>query len=331
MKTVLITGVTGQDGSYLAEILLEKGWRVIGLKRWTSQDNTANIRHLEAEENFETVYWDAHDAPSIINPIVDNEPDIIFNMAAPSFIGQSYCNPDAEIAALYKPLIHVCETLIKMGTRGLNTRVYQASSSEIFGDIKGGMQLESPKNPISPYGIGKLAAFNLARYYRELGVHVSNGVLFNHESPRRPETFLSRKVVKGLCELALNVRKEPVEIWDDVPMRDFGYAGEYMHIVINEMLNQKYPRDFIVATGKSISVGLFCHLAAGELVSRGEILPDQYLTVNESKRRPTDILDMSISKEVLSREGFIATTPVEQTIKIMVNAELDRIRREYQL
>lgn len=320
MKSVMITGVTGQDGSYLAEIALQAGYEVIGLKRWTATDNTRNIKHLEGKEGFQTLYWDAHDASSVINPILTYRPNIIFNMAAPSFVGQSFSNPDSEIAALTKPLIHICETV---KTHHIGSRIYQAGSSEMFGSQSHVLDLGSRKNPLSPYGVGKLTAYSLCRYYWKLGVNVTCGVLFNHESPRRGDNFLTQKVVRGLVALALKKRMEPVEIWDKRPLRDWGDAREYMGIVFDEMTKVGYePTDFMLATGESHRVEDFCWSTVDYIQEFYRYrLPDPCWVVNNKNARPTDI-------PIMMGRTTLDVTPklgMREVIKKMVDAEMSRV------
>ncbi len=335
-RVAMITGVTGQDGSFLADNLVTKGYKVIGLKRWTSSDNTGRILELEGERMFETRYWDAADPAQVTRTIIEYSPDVIFNMAAPSFVGNSFHTPSSVMDDITKPLINICESIITL-KRERNVKVYQASSSEIFGDQDQLLTMDGPKVPVSPYGIAKLAAHNLASYYRKRGLMVSSGILFNHESPRRGENFLSKKVIRGLCEIALCLPgREKITIWDETPFRDWGLAQEYMDIVVNYMESKLGgTRDFMVATGESISVKHFCIKTFNYLRNLG-YFPDtesysDVVQLDQTGARPTDIRHMIVDNKDLERNGRVANFKVDDVIQHMVDYELYNIKEKYQI
>jgi GDPmannose 4,6-dehydratase len=257
MKTALITGITGQDGSYLAELLLEKDYRVIGIKRRTSLLTTDRVDHLFNNNNFELVYGNLIDGGSIHRILMNYQPDEIYNLGAQSHVRVSFDTPEetAEIGAmgtlrLLEAVRNVCP----------KARFYQASSSEMFGDNP-----EYPQNedtclrPASPYACAKVFSHHLVRNYREsYGIHASSGILFNHESPRRGETFVTRKITIAAAKIRMGLQ-DKLYLGNLDAKRDWGYAADYVKAMWL-MLQQDESDDYVIATGKAYSVREFLEL-----------------------------------------------------------------------
>ena len=269
MKKALITGVTGQDGSYLAEFLLEKGYEVHGIKRRSSLFNTARVDHIYEDKNvddalFKLHYGDLTDTSNLTRLLAEIEPDEVYNLGAQSHVAVSFEAPEytADVDAV--GTLRLLEALRFLGLEK-KTRFYQASTSELYGLVT-----ESPQNeqtafhPRSPYGVAKLYAYWIAVNYREAyGMYACNGILFNHESPRRGETFVTRKITRGLSNIALGL--EPCLYMGNIDsLRDWGHAKDYVRMQWM-MLQQEEPEDFVIATGVQYSVRDFILWTAAEL------------------------------------------------------------------
>jgi len=257
MKTALITGITGQDGSYLAELLLEKDYRVIGIKRRTSLLTTDRVDHLFNNNNFELVYGNLIDGGSIHRILMNYQPDEIYNLGAQSHVRVSFDTPEetAEIGAM--GTLRLLEAVRNVCPRA---RFYQASSSEMFGDNP-----EYPQNedtclrPASPYACAKVFSHHLVRNYREsYGIHASSGILFNHESPRRGETFVTRKITIAAAKIRMGLQ-DKLYLGNLDAKRDWGYAADYVKAMWL-MLQQDESDDYVIATGKAYSVREFLEL-----------------------------------------------------------------------
>lgn len=317
MKKALITGVTGQDGSYLSEILLNKGYEVHGLVRRSSSFNRERIEHLyknpDNEDKFFLHYGDMTDVVSLINVLSKVQPDEIYNLAAQSHVQISF---EIPLYTTQTTGVGVLNLLEMVRILGLRSKIYQASTSELYsGDPKQAPQNENtPFCPKSPYGVAKLYGFEMARIYREsYGMFVVNGILFNHESPRRGENFVTRKITKGIGEILKGKRKE-IYLGNLDASRDWGYAPEYMEAAWS-MLQQNKPDDFVVATGKTHTIKYFAEKAcamAGLDFKKVIKIDDRYKRPNE-----VDHLcgDASKAKKVL---GWSPKTDLDQLIKIMI-------------
>ncbi len=264
-KTALITGITGQDGSYLAELLLEKGYKVHGIIRRTSVPNLSRIEKLlKSGNNLELHYGDLSDGSSMIRIIEQIKPLEIYNLGAQSDVGISFDQPEytAEIDAL-GPL-RILEAIRILGL-SKRTKIYQASTSELFGKVRETPQSEStPFYPRSPYGVAKLYAYWITINYREAyGIYACNGILFNHESPRRGENFVTKKITKGLTRINEGLQ-DCLEMGNIDSLRDWGHAKDYVEMQWR-MLQQKEPEDYVIATGRQTSVKNFIELCAKEL------------------------------------------------------------------
>ena len=257
-KVALITGITGQDGSYLAELLLEKGYEVHGIVRRASLINTDRIDHIY--EDLRLHYGDLTDALSIINLIKDIEPDEIYNLGAQSHVKVSFEIPEytAQVDAL--GTLRVLEAVRLLGMEK-KTRIYQASTSELYGEVQQVPQTETtPFYPRSPYGVAKLYGYWIVKNYRQsYGMHCSSGILFNHESPRRGETFVTRKITRGLSKISVGLQKELV-LGNLNAKRDWGHAKDFVKAMWL-MLQQDEPDDYVIATGEQYSVKDFIMLS----------------------------------------------------------------------
>ena len=317
----MITGITGQDGSYLAELLLEKGYEVHGLIRRSSQFNTGRIDHLyrdphEASTRLHLHYADLTDSSSLIGQLHTVKPDEVYNLGAQSHVKVSFEIPEftAETAA-----IGTLRMLEAVRTADWPIRFYQAGSSEMYGKVVESPQSErTPFNPRSPYAISKLFAHFMTIDYREAyGLHASNGILFNHESPRRGGTFVTRKVTRGVAAI-LSGKQEHLFLGNLEAKRDWGYAKEYVEAMWL-MLQQPEPDDFVIATGEMHSVRELCEVAFGLVGLDWE----KYVRVDRAYFRPTEVDelcgDASKARDVL---GWESSTRFPELVRIMLDADL---------
>lgn len=319
MRTALITGVTGQDGSYLAELLLLKGYDVHGVVRRISQPNLSNIESICGRITLHT--GDMTDGSSLLRIIESTQPNEIYNLAAMSQVRDSYDHPETTQDINAGGLLRILESCRVLRTE---PRIYQACSSEMFGRVAETPQTENtPFHPRSPYGASKVAAFNIARVWREAyGAHVSCGILFNHESPRRGPAFLSRKVCIAAAEIAAG-KQDKIVLGNLCAKRDWGYAPEYVEWIYR-ILQHSEPDDFVIATGETHSVEEFVALAfscAG--------IPDwqKYVEYDHNLTRPAevDLLcgDAEKSRRVL---GFEPKVKFSELVKIMTEAETNKLK-----
>ena len=269
IKLALITGVTGQDGSYLAEFLLNKGYKVHGIKRRTSLFNTDRIDHLIQEHqlinnNFYLHHGDMTDSSSIINIIQKTQPDEIYNLAAQSHVAVSFEEPEYTANSDALGTLRILEA-IRLLNLNKKTKFYQASTSEMFGKVDQSPQNEkTPFYPRSPYGVAKLYAHWITINYREsYNIFACNGILFNHESPRRGETFVSKKIIQGLVKIK-DKRQQCLYLGNLNALRDWGHAKDYVEAQWL-MLQQKKPKDYVIATGLQITVRNFVNIVANKL------------------------------------------------------------------
>ena len=258
-KVALITGITGQDGSYLAELLLEKGYEVHGIVRRASLINTHRIDHIY--EQIHLHYGDLTDATNIIGVIKKIEPDEIYNLGAQSHVKVSFETPEYTAQVDGLGTLRVLEAVRLLGMEK-KTRIYQASTSELYGLVQATPQTETtPFYPRSPYGVAKLYGYWIVKNYREAyGMHCSSGILFNHESPRRGETFVTRKITRGLSNISVGAQKELL-LGNLNAKRDWGHAKDYVEAMWL-MLQQDEPDDYVIATGEQYSVKDFVNKAA---------------------------------------------------------------------
>ena len=274
MKTALITGITGQDGSYLAELLIEKGYMVHGIKRRASSFNTQRIDHIyqdqhSSELNFKLHYGDLTDSTNIIRIIQEVQPDEIYNLGAMSHVKVSFDSPEyvANVDGLGTLRILEAVRILRLEKK---TRIYQASTSELYGGFPenknehGFYDEKSPFYPRSPYGAAKIYAYWITKNYREAyGMFACNGILFNHESPRRGETFVTRKITMATAAIALG-KQDCLYLGNLNALRDWGHAKDYVEAMWR-MLQRETPEDFIIATGKTTSIRDFVRMAFQEI------------------------------------------------------------------
>ena len=268
-KTAFVTGVTGQDGAYLSEFLLKKGYIVHGLKRRSSLFNTERVDHLYQEphldnKSFNLHYGDLSDSSNLIRIIQETKPNEIYNLAAQSHVAVSFESPEytADIDAI--GVLRILES-IRILNLAKHTKLYQASTSELYGLVQESPQNElTPFYPRSPYAVAKLYAYWIIKNYREAyGIFACNGILFNHESPRRGETFVTRKITRGLCNIAQGI-EDCLYLGNIDSLRDWGHAKDYVRMQWL-MLQQDKPSDYVIATGNQFSVRQFIEWSAEEL------------------------------------------------------------------
>lgn len=318
MPTALITGVTGQDGSYLAELLLAKGYRVVGVVRRTSHDSYERIQHLVGK--IDIVPADLLDQHSLQAVIKDAQPDEIYNLAAQSFVPTSWSQPvlTGEFTALGVTRILDAVRLVRP-----EARFYQASSSEMFGKVRETPQREStPFHPRSPYGVAKVYGHYITVNYREsYGMFAVSGILFNHESPRRGLEFVTRKISDGVARIALGM-EDSLKLGTLEAMRDWGFAGDYVDAMWR-MLQQQEPDDFVIGTGVHHSVRNCCEIAFGHVGLDWQ----KYVRHDTRFDRPAEVetllADPSLARAAL---GWSPTVTFEALIRMMVDADLARLK-----
>ena len=318
-RRALITGITGQDGSYLAELLLEKGYKVYGLRRRTSIPIMENIQHLESQ--VELIDGDLHDLSSLINAVRISNPDEVYNLAAQSFVGTSW---DQPVLTGQATAISVTNMLEAVRIAKPDARFYQASSSEMFGKVVEIPQKEStPFYPRSPYGVAKVYGHWMTVNYREsFGMFACSGILFNHESPRRGVEFVTRKITDAVARIKLGLQKE-LRLGNLDSLRDWGYAKDYVECMWL-MLQQEQPDDYVIATGEIHSVREFCEIAFEHV---GLNYKD-YVTVDPKFLRAAevDLLQGDPSKAINKLGWNPQKTTFLQLVHIMVDSDLERIK-----
>lgn len=341
MKKALITGVTGQDGSYLAEFLLEKDYEVHGIVRRASTEKKERIDHLEGSPNFHLHYGDLTDSLSLVKIISKVEPDEIYNLAAQSHVAVSFEVPEYTADATGTGVIRLLEAIRTCGLEK-KCRFYQASTSELFGKVQEIPQSETtPFYPYSPYAAAKQYAYWVVRNYREgYGMFATNGILFNHESERRGETFVTRKITLAAAKIAAGVQ-DKLYLGNLDALRDWGYAKDYVECMWL-MLQHNEPDDFVVATGEQYSVRDFCTRAfkrAGiELIWEGEGVKEKGVDVSTGKIivevspeffRPTDVVTLlgnpTKAKEKLGWNP--RKTSFDELVNIMVDSDIKLVEK----
>ncbi len=347
MKRALITGITGQDGSYLAEFLLGKSYEVHGIKRRSSSFNTERIDHLYQDphidkQKFILHYGDLTDSTNLIRIIQEVRPDEIYNLGAQSHVSVSFESPEYTANCDALGTLRILEA-IRILNLSKTTKVYQASTSELYGKVMEIPQTEStPFYPRSPYGVAKLYAYWITVNYREAyGMYACNGILFNHESPRRGETFVTRKITRGFARINQGLEK-CIFLGNIDALRDWGHARDYVEMQW-KMLQQKEPDDFVIATGRQESVRRFLELAAIEIgwgglkwegkgsnevgfrVDNG----DPVVRIDPAYYRPAEVQtllgDPSKAKKMLNWE---ASCSLEQLVAEMISADMKIAKRD---
>jgi GDPmannose 4,6-dehydratase len=313
-RRALITGITGQDGSYLAELLLAKDYEVFGMVRRSSQDSLGRIEHLRTK--LHVMQGDLLDANSLEKILRDARPDEVFNLAAQSFVPTSWEQPilTGEFTAL-----GVTRLLEAIRSVDRSIRFYQASSSEMFGSVRETPQSETtPFYPRSPYGVSKVYGHYITVNAREsYGLFAVSGILFNHESPRRGKEFVTRKITRGAAAIKLGLT-DHIELGNLDARRDWGFAGDYVEAMWL-MLQQSEPEDYVIATGHTHTVREFCELAFGQL----KLDYREYVRINPAFVRPAEV-DLLVGNATKARErlGWSARTDLNGLVKMMVDADL---------
>ena len=317
----MITGITGQDGSYLAELLLEKGYRVVGLKRRTSIICTGRLDHIYNHKNFELRYFELNDTGCMYRLLSEYKPDEIYNLAAQSHVRVSFEVPESTTDTIVMGTLRLLEAVRHVVPEA---RFYQASSSEMFGDNP-----ENPQNentslmPASPYSCAKVYAHNLIRNYRVgYGLHASSGILFNHESPRRGETFVTRKITMAAARIKLGLQ-DKLYLGNLESKRDWGFAGDYVEAMWL-MLQQEVPDDYVIATGETHTVQEFLE----EVFSHAGLNIEKYVETDERLYRPHEVPlllgDPSKARNQLNWEPKIK---FKQLAKMMYDEDLRCLKK----
>ena len=326
MKRALITGVTGQDGSYLAEILLDKGYEVHGIIRRSSTFNTSRIEHLykdphETNNRFHLHYGDITDGVGISNLVRDLEPHEIYNLAAQSHVKVSFEMPDftAQVDA-----VGTIRLLEAIRAAKIDTKIYQASTSELYGSTPPPQAETSPFSPQSPYAAAKLYSYWVVRNYRDAyDLHATNGILFNHESPRRGETFVTRKITMAAARIKLGLQTK-LFLGNLDAVRDWGFAPEYVESMWL-MLQQDKPDDYVVATGIGATVRDFCEASFSAL----DLDYRDFVETEDRYMRPTEVDALvgnpSKAESVL---GWKAKTHWKELAELMVRSDLEKISNQ---
>ncbi len=342
MKSALITGVTGQDGSYLAELLLEKGYEVHGVIRRSSVDFRDRIEHLEGQNNFHLHYGDLGDSMSLVNVIGKVRPDEIYNLAAQSHVQVSFDVPEYTANIDATGVLRVLEAVRVCGLAEV-CRIYQASTSELFGKVEEVPQSETtPFHPYSPYAVAKQYGFWITKEYREAyNMFCCSGILFNHESERRGETFVTRKITMAASRIAQG-KQDKLYLGNLSSLRDWGYAKDYVECMWLILQNEE-PEDFVIATGVQHSVREFCilafHFAGIELEFKGEGLNEKgydkannkvLVEVSKDFYRPTDVVNLwGDPTKARTKLGWNPQkTSFEELVRLMVKHDMELVALE---
>jgi GDPmannose 4,6-dehydratase len=331
MKKALITGITGQDGSYLAELLLSKGYEVHGIIRRSSSFNTARIDHLymdpQLKQRFHLHYGDLMDSVALLKLIHELQPDEVYNLGAQSHVRVSFDVPESTGDIVGLGTLRILEAIREAGMIK-KVRFYQASSSEMFGKVQEVPQKEdTPFWPRSPYACAKVYGHWLTVNYREsYGLHASSGILFNHESPRRGETFVTRKITRAACRIKMGLQ-EKLLLGNLDARRDWGYAGEYVEMMWL-MLQQDKPGDYVVATGETHSVREFCQEAFRLL----DMDWQEHVSYDVRYERPAEVDLLIGNPEKARRElGWEPKVKFKELVAMMIKADLELARKEAEI
>jgi len=345
--SALVTGITGQDGSYLAELLLDKGYTVHGLKRRASSFNTSRIDHLyqdphELNPKLNLHYGDLTDSSNLIRIIQEVKPDEIYNLGAQSHVAVSFEAPEYTANCDALGTLRILESVRMLGLTK-KTRIYQASTSELYGQTIESPQSEgTPFYPRSPYGVAKLYAYWITVNYREAyGMYACNGILFNHESPRRGETFVTRKITRGLTRIETGLENY-LYMGNLDSLRDWGHSRDYVEMQWL-MLQQKEPEDFVIATGRQESVRRFIELSSkqlgwGQIMWEGKGLEEVgrrsdngkvVIKIDSRYYRPTEVNSLlGNSSRAQIKLGWEAKTTLEELIEEMISNDLEEAQKE---
>ncbi|MDF2680862.1 MAG: GDP-mannose 4,6-dehydratase [Brevibacillus sp.] len=321
MKTAFLTGITGQDGAYLAKFLLEKGYRVVGLVPRRSTVDRWRLDYLNIAEDVEYKDGDLLDLSSLIRAIKESKPEEVYHLGAQSFVGSSWEQPILTAQVTGMGVLHVLEAIRETDP---SIKMYQASSSELYGLIQEPRQSEeTPFYPRSPYAVSKLFGYWMTKNYREsFQMYSCNGILFNHESPLRGLEFVTRKVTHAVARIATNLQKE-LRLGNIRAKRDWGFAGDYVEAMWL-MLQQSKPDDFVIATGKTSTVEEMCKIAFDYVGLNYQ----DYVVIDPEFYRPAEVDILLGNPEKAKQElGWTPKTKLEQLIHMMVEADLQRVAK----
>jgi len=323
MKTALITGILGQDGPYLAQLLLEKDYKVYGLIRRYTNPNFSNLDYLGITDKIDYITGDLTDEASLINIIKTIRPDEVYNLAAQSFVGASWDQATLTteinaIGALY--LLNAIKFFSP------NTKFYQASTSEMFGNssVNGIQDEETPFHPRSPYAIAKLYSYWITNNFKEsYGMFCCNGILFNHESPIRGKEFVTRKITEGVAKIKLGLVKE-IRLGNLDSKRDWGFAGDYVEAMYL-MMQQEKPDNYIISTGITHSIRDFCEIA---FKHAGISDWEKYIVIDPQFKRPAELFTLQgKSDKARNVLGWMPEVKFEDLVEMMVEADLQRLKK----
>lgn len=320
MKKALITGITGQDGSYLAELLLDKGYKVYGIKRRTSDLNYGNVEHLKNEIDF--IYADMTDMSSLILAMQKSQPDEVYNLAAQSFVQTSWEQPNLTSQTDAIGVMNILESIRIVKP---DSRFYQASTSEMFGKVQEIPQRETtPFYPRSPYGVAKLYGHWITVNYREsFDIFGCSGILFNHESPRRGLEFVTRKVTNAVARIKLGLQNE-IRMGNLDSKRDWGFAGDYVKAMWL-MLQQDKPDDYVIATGETHTIRELLEVAFGHVGLNFE----EYVVIDPKFIRPAEVeLLLGEPTKAANKLGWKPEVTFRQLIEMMVNSDIEKVSME---
>ena len=344
-KTALITGITGQDGSYLAELLLEKGYTIHGIIRRSSQNNTKLINHLltgDKKHNIKLHYGDLTDSNNVLRIIEESQPDEIYNLGAQSHVKVSFESPEYTTQTDALGPLRILESVRVLGLHQ-KSKIYQASTSELYGLVHETPQTETTQfHPRSPYGVAKLYAYWITVNYREsYGLFACNGILFNHESPRRGENFVTRKITKGLSRIEVGTQ-DCLSMGNIDSLRDWGHARDYVQMQWR-MLQQEDPEDYVIATGKQSSVRQFIELSAKALnwggikwegsgineIGRRKDNNQTVIKIDPKYFRPAEVDSLlGDSTKALKQLGWEPKVTLNDLVLEMIENDLNEAKRE---
>ncbi|GEB77842.1 GDP-mannose 4,6-dehydratase [Sporolactobacillus inulinus] len=322
MRSALITGITGQDGAYLAKLLLEKDYKVYGLIARRSTDTKWRLRYLNIEHEVELIEGDLTDVTSIIRAMKIAQPNEVYNLAAQSFVGTSWQQPQLTAQVTGVGVLNVLEAIRLTDSVA---KFYQASTSEMFGLIQEARQSETtPFHPRSPYGVAKMYGYWITINYREsFNIHASNGILFNHESPLRGIEFVTRKVTDAVARIKLGLQEE-LRLGNIDAKRDWGFAGDYVEAMWL-MLQQEKSDDYVVATGRTTTVRDMCKIAFNKVGLNYE----DFVVRDPKFYRPAEVeLLLGEPQKAKEKLNWHAKTSLEELIEMMVDADLERVSKE---
>ncbi|WP_175073506.1 GDP-mannose 4,6-dehydratase [Terribacillus sp. AE2B 122] len=323
MKSALITGITGQDGSYLAQLLLNKGYKVFGLFPRRSTDSTWRLEFLNIKDDVEFIDGDVTDLASILKALKVSKATEVYNLAAQSFVGTSWEQPILTANVTGTGVVNVLEAIRIFDP---SIKFYQASTSEMFGLIQEEMQSEkTPFYPRSPYGVAKLYGHWITVNYREsFDLHASSGILFNHESPLRGIEFVTRKVTDAVARIKLGKQQE-LRLGNIDAKRDWGFAGDYVEAMWL-MLQQEKADDYVIATGETTTVRDMCNIAFNHV----NLNPEDHIVIDPKFYRPAEV-DVLLGNPEKAKNalGWNASTSLNELITMMVEADMHRVKKEF--